>query len=459
MAKRKEGWVTSRFERFVYVIYFIGQLIFNVIVSSYTLVYLLNAGISEVTAGAILLLPKIIDAVDDTFFGVLVDRVRFKKGRFLPWIKLASICMPLATIFFFSMPASASITVKCVWVVIGYILWDICYTMCDAPIYALSTSMTNNMDERNSILSYTRISGGIGGMLASILIPMMYGANGMNLGWSRTAIIISVIGAVMMLPAGFLIKERFHGEKEEEVSFKELFASLTKNKNLVLIILVRFVFMLTMTAEVLSSVFAQYVLGNETLGSLLTMAISMPIIILSIFMPALMRRFDKVHLHAASMALYVIASIVQYFVGYGNFGAVIALSALRGIGYGGFSILSFMFVPDCIEYGQFTEGRRNEGVSFALQTFVNKLNAAIISSVSAFFLAMMGFSAANVTPAGQQGVWFTYTILSALGGIIAIPLLLKGYKLRDREVAVMMKANNGEITKEEALKQIEAGGA
>lgn len=114
-----------------------------------------------------------------------------------------------------------------------------------------------------------------------------------------------------------------------------------------------------------------------------------------------------------------------------------------------------MFVPDCIEYGQFTTGRRNEGVSFALQTFVNKLNAAIISSVSAFFLAMMGFSAANVTPEGQQGVWVTYTILSALGGIAAIPLLLKGYTLRDKKVAIMMKANNGEISKEEALKLIE----
>ncbi len=453
--KRKKGWVTKPLERIAYVVYFIGQLIFNVIVSSYTLVYLLNAGISEVTAGAILLAPKIFDAVDDTFFGILVDKVRFKKGRFLPWIKLASILMPFATIFFFSMPASASVTVKCTWVIIGYVLWDICYTMCDAPIYALSTSMTNNMDERNSILSYTRISGGVGGMLASILIPIMYGSNGMNLGWSKTAIIISAVGALMMLPAGFVIKERFHGEKEEEVSFRQLFGSLFENKNLMVIILVRFIFMLTMSAEVLSSVFAQYVLGNETLGSLLTMAISMPVIILSIFLPALLRKFEKVHMHAFFMGLYVLGSIIQYFVGYGNLTAVMILSAIRGIGYGGFRTLAFMFVPVCIEDGQFTTGRRNEGISFALQTFVNKLNAAIISSVSAFFLALMGFSAANVTPQGQQGVWITYTILSALGGVAAIPLLLKGYTLRDKNVAVMMKANNGEISKEEALKLME----
>ena len=124
--KRKKDWVTRPLERIAYVIYFIGQLIFNVIVSSYTLVYLLNAGINEVTAGAILLAPKIIDAIDDTVFGILVDKVRFKKGRFLPWVKLASILMPLATIFFFSMPGNVSNTVKCIWVIIGYILWDIC---------------------------------------------------------------------------------------------------------------------------------------------------------------------------------------------------------------------------------------------------------------------------------------------------------------------------------------------
>lgn len=150
------------------------------------------------------------------------------------------------------------------------------------------------------------------------------------------------------------------------------------------------------------------------------------------------------------MALYVAGSVLLYFAGYRNLGVPLFLSAVRGIGCSGASALSFMFVPDCIEYSQFSNGRRNEGVSFALQTFVNKLNTAIISSVSAFFLAMLGFSAANVTPQGQQGVWIAYTILSAIGGLAAIPLL-KGYRLRDRQVAVMMKANNNEITREEAM--------
>ena len=215
----------------------------------------------------------------------VIDSGILKKGRFLPWIRISSVLMPFATVFFFSMPFSVGNTAKCAWVIIGYVLWDICYTMCDAPIYALCTSMTNNMDERNSLLSYTRISGGIGAMLAAILIPAMYGSNGMDLGWSKTALIISAFGAVLMLPAGFLIRERFHGEKEPEIGFKELSSAMTKNRNLVVIILVRFLFTLTMMSQILSSVFAQYVLGNETMDSLLTLMTLVPVLVLSVFFP------------------------------------------------------------------------------------------------------------------------------------------------------------------------------
>ena len=84
MNKTKKNWRTSKGERIAYAMYFAGQLIFHTIVNSFLLVYLLNAGINEVLAGSILLLPKIWDAVNDTLFGLLVDKVRFKSGRFTP---------------------------------------------------------------------------------------------------------------------------------------------------------------------------------------------------------------------------------------------------------------------------------------------------------------------------------------------------------------------------------------
>ena len=454
MKKHKEGWLTSKGERLSYYLFFAGQLIFNTIVMSYVLTLLLNNGVNEVLAGAIILAPKIWDAINDTLFGFIIDKVRFKGGRFLPWIKLSAILMPLATVFLFSVPGSLSVTGKCIWIVIGYVLWDTSYTISDTPIYALSTSMTNNMDERTTILSLRGVTGAIGGLLAAVLIPLLYGQNGANLGWSVTAIIVSVIGLACMLPVGFVAKERFDAEKEEEASFKELFTALIQNKNLFVIIGVRFIFLLTYTVQVLNPIFCEYVMGNETIASLLALLISVPSIVLSVVLPMLCRRFDKVHMLVAFMLIFAVPSILQYFVGYESLAIFLLITTIRAIGYAGFTALIFMFIPDCIEYGQYTTGQRNAGTSFCLQTFVSKLNSAVISSLTAFIIAAMGFSATNVTEAGKDGVWFTYTIFTAIGSIIAIPLLLKFYTLRDKDVKEMIACNNGEISKEECEKRL-----
>ncbi|MBQ2706478.1 MAG: MFS transporter, partial [Agathobacter sp.] len=367
---------------------------------------------------------------------------------------LSAILMPIATIFLFSVPETMSVTGKCIWIVIGYILWDTSYTISDTPIYALSTSMTNNMDERTTILSLRGVTGAIGGLLAAVIIPLLYGQNGANLGWSVTAIVVSVIGFVCMLPVAFLAKERFDGEKEEEASFKDLFTALLQNKNLFVIISVRFLFLLTYTVQVLNPIFCEYVMGNETIASLLALLISVPSIVLSVVLPMLCRRFDKVNMLVVFMVIFAVPSVLQYFVGYESMAMFLLITTIRAIGYAGFTALIFMFIPDCIEYGQYTTGQRNAGTSFCLQTFVSKLNSAVISSLTAFIIAAMGFSATNVTPEGKSGVWFTYTIFSAIGSIVAIPILLKFYTLRDKDVKEMIACNNGEITKEECEKRL-----
>ena len=48
MKQRKIGWCATKFERFTYVLFFVGQLIFNTLVGSFILTYLLNLGVNEV---------------------------------------------------------------------------------------------------------------------------------------------------------------------------------------------------------------------------------------------------------------------------------------------------------------------------------------------------------------------------------------------------------------------------
>ncbi|NLZ83052.1 MAG: hypothetical protein GX915_05255, partial [Clostridiales bacterium] len=50
-------------------------------------------------------------------------------------------------------------------------------------------------------------------------------------------------------------------------------------------------------------------------------------------------------------------------------------------------------------------------------------------------------------------LWTAFAIIPTIGMIISAFILL-GYKLRDKDVAVMAKYNAGEITREEADAQI-----
>ena len=111
-------------------------------------------------AGSILLVPKIWDAVNDTLFGFIIDKVRFRK-RTIPSVD-PHIIFSYAAVGYFPFQCAEGLRIRhncSAWIIVGYLLWDTCYTMSDTPIYALSTSTTNNMDERTSILFLSRDCG------------------------------------------------------------------------------------------------------------------------------------------------------------------------------------------------------------------------------------------------------------------------------------------------------------
>jgi Na+/melibiose symporter-like transporter len=67
-------------------------------------------------------------------------------------------------------------------------------------------------------------------------------------------------------------------------------------------------------------------------------------------------------------------------------------------------------------------------------------------------LAGFGFVAGEnaVQPASvANGIWMLYTLLPSLGIVVAV-IILRFYKLRDKDVQVMAQYNNLEISKEEA---------
>ena len=449
---------TSRAERASYSAYFVGQNIFYMLVTGFIALFLMNRGISEAAIAGILLAPKIWDAVNDPIFGIIVDRCHLKGGKFLPWLKLSWVLIPVFTVFLFAMPEHISYGAKVAWAATGYVLWSMSYTVCDAPIFALPTAMTSNVDERTSILSIGRLFATVTSVVITLVVEAVY----LSTGWLLLAIVLSAVAMGCMLPILITGRERVKPASEQPATIPQMFKLVLKNRYLLVFLIAYFLIASTMSVEILIPIFAQYVLGSSDAGTILLGICILPMIVIAAIVPRLSRAVDKMRLFLMSLAIYAIASIAQYFAGYDNAVVLYGMTFLRAVGYGGYSILLFLFIPNIMEYGHYTTGERQEGVYFALQTFMTKLTGAVVSSSSMIILAWFGFRSAEadaltgvVSNAAAQGFWNVFTWVSAVGCVLAIPLLISLYKLTDKDAALMSRCNNGEISREDCERQLQ----
>jgi GPH family glycoside/pentoside/hexuronide:cation symporter len=443
---------TSKSERTAYGFYFFGQNVFYIIVLNFLQIFLTDQGITAGAVATIFLVAKIWDAVNDPIFGVIIDRSKPKGGKFLPWVRVSIIPIAITTILIFALPASLPMGGKLAWAVISYLLWDLAYTICDAPIFALTTAMTENIQERTVLMSIGRLGGMLGALIIGLGVPLLYP----KFGWLATAIGLAVIGVATMFPITGLAKERILSRKENAPSLGDIWKYLKGNKYLLIFYGSMVVYYLTNTSMTVAPFFAVNNLGSaEAMAPLLGITV-FPMLLLAGFVPALAKRFGKFNLYVFSIIWFIVFSVIGYFVGYANNSLFMAILFLRSIGFGLTTILMFMFTPDCVEYGTFRTGERAEGVTFSLQTFATKLMNGIAASVGMAGLAFFGFVAgagAVQSPETLNGIWLMYSLFPAIGALLSLPLL-RMFKLRDNYVQVMAQANNGELTREEAFKQL-----
>ena len=460
-----ENWSTEPVERASYYSYFAGQnmiyTLFNVCLTT----YLLFLGIDPIKSATVMLIVKVWDAVNDTLFGVIFDSIKFKSGKkYLPWIRVSTILIPIATILTFIIPSGSSQTVKLAWFAIAYILWDTAYTLCDVPIFGILTSMSQSIDERNTIQSYKSIATyagvGITSTLATVLVSEKVGMN-----YGSITLIICVIAFALMMPASFKLKERYHAESEEQFTIRSMLSYLFKNKYL-LIYYVGIFFYNSLSIGNAFTLYVSYYLFNSALFSLLVGAIgTVPQLLIALWLPKIIRKYDKMKVNRVCLLLYVVLSIITWAIGYGNVVAYIVLFTIRSIPLAVLGLEMYMFTPDCAEYGRFKTGTEAKGITFAVQTFMAKLTGSIASALGLFILGLksVGWKVVEVgsfqeleqsgvvqTPHALNMLWLIFMLIPAIGGLLAYITWLF-YDLKDKDVQIMIDCNTGKVTREEAL--------
>ena len=449
----KEALIATRGERWTYVLYYFGQLIFYMIVTSFLQLYLSSVvAIPAAIIGTIFIIAKVWDAVNDPIFGVIVDKVNLKKGKYVPWLRISVFAIPVTTILIFCIPSSLSLQVKVILAAATYVLWDTSYTLADVPIYALPTSMTSNIGERDGMYINSKFTAFIGGLITTIAVPLMYPM----IGWTMTVVILAILGFLTTFPIAFRAKERYFTEISNP-SFMELLRYLFRNKYLLIYNGALILVSLSNTASPVQAFFAIHNLGSDKYIATIALIATVPMIIAVLLAKPLLNRMDKIHIAIACILISPLIGVVMYFVGYENLTALYALIAIRAV-FGAMSVvLMAMFSADCAEFGNYLTGERAQGVTFSIQTFTAKITAALSSAICMFLLAIFGFvEGENViqSAATVSAIWSLYTWVPMITAVLAALLLAFGYKLRQKDVVYMVLVNKGELAKEEAEKQM-----
>lgn len=443
----KNSLQTKRFERLSYTGFFIGQnIIYTLPFQFLTYFYTEYVGLSLADTAVLLLLAKVWDAVNDPIMGAIVDKCNFKKGKFLPWLKVVTYVLPISLLLMF-INVEGPYILKLIYAYATYLIFDMVYTVSDSPLFSLSTVMSSLPYERDKLMAYGRLAASIGIITTAVFMNVKSSA-----GWTGAIAIYCLISFLVMFPLQFTAKERVKYQNSEDMSFVKIFQYLFKNKYLLIYFIGYLGIEITNTLQIIAVYFANSCLGDESMYTVIMAVCIIPIIIIAPLLPMLIKAFGKKKLTVVTSVIAIVLSIVQYFAGYDNLIVFLAIAAVR-IAFMQIPLLLYgMFTTDCIEYGTYITGERTAGIAFSLQTFMTKLGGALANTLCVVLLAAFGYvkQQPTQTPLALEGIWIILSLIPA-GGYLVMIFIMKFYKLDEKEVARMIEENQRK--QQEAVQQ------
>ncbi len=190
-------------------------------------------GLSASAAAAILLWPRLWDAVFDPVMGVLADRTETRWGKFRPWILWTSIPWAIVMVLAYTTPQGWSMGMMIAYAGITNTLLMTLYSMNNMPYSALGGVMTGDLNERTKLNSYRFVAVNIaqfivGGFTLPLVAKFAVGSDRAH-GWQVTMTIWAVLCFGLFLVTFFTTQERIKPVNEVKASPKQDFADLLKN--------------------------------------------------------------------------------------------------------------------------------------------------------------------------------------------------------------------------------------
>ena len=403
------------------------QCIGDGLMTSWFMVYLTDyAGLGTFGAavGSILLVVmRLFDAVNDPLEGWIMDRAKVGKyGKYKPFIILSIVLemIGISALFFIPHGIAGTPALVVIWVVVGYLLYDIGYSFF-APNLVYRT-MTMDSTQRGKLMVAPRMMSMILGMVTGSIISIVNGVNG-SIGNLHTAFGVTVMGAcvicaVVSLIGALMIKEKYHAslEASENVKLTDIFAMFKENDAMrvrtIAILFSGFIWTFLfacMNYYIKWAYCADFTTGAVDAGkygmlSLIgSMMMLMPLLLgTAIAMPLLKLYKMPLRLHNWCIAMEAIPCGILFILQIlgilhlypAVFLTMIAIAA---------TAIGVAFIPqeamniETMDYNIYKTGKDRSALIHAVSKFVNKAQSALASGAVGFVLVAVGYVVDSAT--------------------------------------------------------------
>jgi len=387
--------------------------------------------IPAMTVGVIMTVAQVWDAINDPIMGTIVDKTRTKYGKCRPYLMAAPGLVYVFTMLLFlcspyrhdaGAPAGHN-TMVVLWALVGYILVDLAYTMGDIPLWGITALMTEDDKQRQKLQALARVIGGIGGGIAMALFQPIALAFGKMLGKGGlpddrkgsllTVFILLTVGVITFQLAGVFVKEKIvPANKGKDVlgnfkllwnnkPFRQIMLSgiLGSPKNLIGLVTVPLV-----TYYFASKDPGQALLYTAIFGIAMALG-QFPVQTLS---HKLLERHSKRSLLIFSSLVEVPANVLLFalFMASQNVRGglthpllivcVFLIFLVKGAGSGLYYVLQANMIADAVDYEDYTNRQRPDGLFFSGMTFLAKISNGVSTLIYQSLSAAVGMSGVNI---------------------------------------------------------------
>ncbi|MBR2407424.1 MAG: MFS transporter [Lachnospiraceae bacterium] len=373
----------------------------------------------------LLLAVQIWDAINDPLIGSMIDadRRKYKLGKFKTYILIGAIGLLVAGALVFIPVPKAPVVIKAIVFILGYIVWDACYTVANVPYGSMLSLVTEDAGERAQLSTWRSIGSMFGNLLPNIILPMIIwekvvdengkpvmneetGEQVQNLIGERVFIAALLMGILGFIAFLFMIKKitirvdenTVKTNESEKFNVIKAFGNFMKNRPAVGATLAAMGMFLGMqSATTATSIMFAIYFGMAELSGIVQLIGFLPMLVFMPFIKNIVAKWGKKEASVVGTIVSLVGGVMMFIfpmIPNKSFALVFYIVALGifGFGMGIYTCVSWALMADAIDYNEWKTGKREEGTVYSLHSFFRKLAQGVGPSVVLLLMGFLGYN-------------------------------------------------------------------